>query len=62
MIGIVLTTGDVARRLDVSPERVRQLERAGVLTAIKTAGGFRIYSAVDVEKVRRQRAETGRRR
>jgi hypothetical protein len=56
-----LLTGDAARRLGVSPERVRQLERAGVLVATKTVSGFRIYSAADVEKLRLQRAEARRR-
>jgi DNA-binding transcriptional MerR regulator len=50
-----ILTGEAARRLKVSPERVRQLERAGVLPARKTVGGFRIYRAADVEALRRRR-------
>jgi DNA-binding transcriptional MerR regulator len=56
-----LFTADVAKRLKVSCERVRQLERAGLLPAIKTPGGFRIYRAADVEALRRQRAQARRR-
>ena len=57
-----LMTSDVAKRLGVGPERVRQLERAGVLTATKTPSGNRIFRAADVEALRLQRAQARRRR
>ena len=50
-----LLTRDVAKILDVSTERVRQLERAGALTAVRTPGGTRIFRLADVERLRRQR-------
>jgi hypothetical protein len=56
---VALTTSDAARRLGVCPERVRQLERAGILRALRTLRGVRIFSGRDVEALRRQR-ERGR--
>jgi DNA-binding transcriptional MerR regulator len=53
---VLMTTSDVARALDVSGERVRQLERAGILQAQKTLRGVRIYASDHVEAVRRERA------
>ena len=51
-----LTTWDTAKRLGVTPERVRQLERAGILpAAFKTPGGVRIFSGKVVEALRRRR-------
>lgn len=50
-----LTTGSVAKVLDVSSERVRQLHRAGVLRAIRTSSGIRLFSASEVEEFRRRR-------
>jgi len=51
-----LTTLDVATRLEISAERVRQLEQAGILRAVKLPKGQRIFSAADVEVLRLQRA------
>jgi excisionase family DNA binding protein len=57
------TTSWVARQLEVSSERVRQLERAGKLHATRTENGQRLFRRADVERFRRQReAEAGRRR
>lgn len=53
----VLGTTDVALRLGCSTERVRQLEREGKLPALKTAGGYRIFRAEDVEAFRIQREQ-----
>jgi hypothetical protein len=56
-----LGTSDVAKRFGVTPERVRQLERTGVLRAsIRTVAGVCIYSAREVEALRQQRAERAR--
>jgi excisionase family DNA binding protein len=57
-----LTTGDAAKELNVSAERVRQLEREGVLRAVKTKSGMRIFSASEVEALRQARAEASHRR
>lgn len=57
-----MVTSEVARRLGISPERVRQLERSGELQEIRTRTGVRIYSAVAVEALRQQRASQRRQR
>jgi len=51
-----LTRGQVARLLDVSPERVRQLTVTGRLRCRQTPLG-RLYSRADVEAVAAARAE-----
>ena len=40
----LLSTGDVARLLNVGTQRVRQLERAQKLQAVRTAGGWRLFN------------------
>ena len=46
-----LTTSDAARRLDVCPDRVRQLSRSGRLkAAIITRSGQRLYDEAEVER------------
>jgi excisionase family DNA binding protein len=52
---VPLLTRDVARLLDVSTERVRQLAREGRLEAIRTAGGIRVYARASVETYLRSR-------
>lgn len=54
---VEMLTGDVARVLRVSPARVDQLERTGVLRARRTLSGVRIYRAADVEALRRKREQ-----
>lgn len=51
-----LTRGEVARRLGLSPERVRQLTVTGALPCRVTALG-RVYDARDVDEFDRQRRE-----
>jgi excisionase family DNA binding protein len=58
----IMTTGDVARRLDVSTEFIRKLARAGKLAAIRTAGGQRIYKVEDVERLAVERELQNRER
>ena len=53
-----LTTLDVARRLNKSPETVRVYERLGKLPAVKTKSGMRLFREADVERFERER-ETG---
>ena len=51
-----LRTGEAARCLEVSPDRVRQLERHGDLEAVKISGGLRLFRVRDVEKLKAERA------
>ena len=53
----VLTT-EAARILEVSPETVRHWERVGILPAIKTGRGVRLFDRRDVERVARERQAT----
>jgi len=58
-----LETQDVAKLLDVSPVRVRQLENAGVLRAERTMSGTRLFDLDEVKRLKATRAEqkkTGR--
>ena len=59
------TTADVARRIGVVPDRVRQLARSGRLqAAIVTSSGQRLFGEPDVSKLeaeRRVSARAGRR-
>ncbi len=53
-----LSIGTVVARLrgefpDVSPSALRFLERSGLLSATRTAGGHRLYTSADVERIRR---------
>lgn len=45
-----LTTGEAARVLGVSADRVRQLARAGRLPYLRTSLG-RLFAAADVERL-----------
>jgi excisionase family DNA binding protein len=56
--GDLMTSGQAARVLGVSAERVRQLENAGQIEAMRTASGLRLFSAVAVEALRRRRQES----
>ena len=54
--GAYLRIGEVARRSGLSAELLRVWERRyGVLTPERSAGGFRLYSEDDVERVARMR-------
>ena len=55
MVDGLLTSGEVGKVLGVTAERVRQLERAGILRAMKTPTGRRIYRVRDVDALRRRR-------
>ena len=46
----LLTTGQVAKQLGKSTDRIRQLERSGKLPAQKLAGGQRLFRLEDVER------------
>ncbi len=51
----ILTSAEVGKRLNLSSERVRQLERTGELHAIRTTNGIRLFTASAIEEFRRQR-------
>jgi excisionase family DNA binding protein len=55
-----LTTAPAARELNVSAQTVIVWERRGVLPAIKTANGIRLFRRADVERLKRERAEKQR--
>ncbi len=57
-----LSTGDAARRLNVSSEFIRKLERSGKLVAMRTAGGQRIFRAEDIEFLASEREKQQTRR
>lgn len=51
-----LRIGALSRRVDVSPELLRAWEqRYGLLQPVRSAGGFRLYSTADEERVRAMR-------
>lgn len=58
----ILMTGDVARELEIGPDRVRQLERCGILPARRTEAGIRLFERADVEEFRRRREKQRARR
>ena len=51
-----LETKDAAKLLDISPERVRQLEREGTIRADRTASGTRLYDVDEVKQLAKERA------
>ncbi len=53
----LMTRSQVARALDISPERVTQLARRGQLPHLRTDLG-RLYDPADIEQLRRDRAAT----
>lgn len=54
-----ITTSPSAQILGCSPDRVRQLERSGVLSA-RRVSGIRLFRRVDVERLHAQRVAAGR--
>jgi excisionase family DNA binding protein len=56
----LMTTGEAARALGLSPDMVRLLERDGRLPARRTTNGLRLFRRVDVEKLAAVRARTAR--
>ena len=52
-----LRIGELSRRVGVSPELLRAWElRYGLLQPLRSPGGFRLYSSVDQERIKRMRA------
>ena len=56
----LLTTAPTAREFDVSPQAVIQWEKRGILPAIKTASGQRLFRREDIERLKRERADRKR--
>ena len=56
----LLLTSQAAKKLGISPQGVRLLEREGKLPAVKTAGGVRIFTSNDVDQLAKQRTEKNR--
>jgi DNA-binding transcriptional MerR regulator len=55
-----LRIGALSRRVGVSPELLRAWEqRYGLLQPVRSAGGFRLYSTADEERVRSMRRHLG---
>ncbi len=56
--GAYLRIGELSRRAGVSPELLRAWERRyGLLQPERTAGGFRLYTDADLERVRGMQAD-----
>jgi excisionase family DNA binding protein len=51
----LLSVGDAAAILGLSPDMVRVLHRQGRLPALRTPGGMRLFLRTDVEKLARER-------
>jgi excisionase family DNA binding protein len=54
---MLLTTGDVAKRLKCSPDNVRRLEREGKLHAEKLSSGQRLFTSAEVDRIETERAQ-----
>jgi DNA-binding transcriptional MerR regulator len=62
MVCRFMATIDVARRLNCSPDRVRQLEREGKIHAEKMPRGTRVFRVEDVERLAAERERQKRER
>lgn len=51
----LLLTTEASRILQVSAETVRVWERRGYLSAIRTAGGVRLFARADVQRLAQER-------
>lgn len=52
-----LLTSEVSRLLNVSAQTVRSWERRGLIHAVKTDRGVRVFDRVDVERFAHERRE-----
>ena len=53
----ILTVGEASRELNLSTDRVRQLDRAGILLAHRTPTGVRFFTRAVIDEFRRKREE-----
>ena len=56
----LLTTSEVARILNLSADRIRDLERTGLLPAMKTRSGQRLFRPEHVSHLADERARSPR--
>ena len=56
----LLTTSEVAKRLDLSADSVRKFEREGILSAIRVGKGQRLFQQAEVETLRAERKKAHR--
>lgn len=54
---MILTTSEVAKRLECSPDNVRRLEREGKLPAEKTSSGQRLFNSTIVDHLAQERTQ-----
>ena len=54
----LMTTGEAARLLRLSPDMVRWLEREGRLPAQRTTNGVRLFRRCEVERLATERARS----
>lgn len=47
-----MVTGEVATFLGCTPMAVRKMEQRGVLTCVRTVGGYRLFDQAEVEQVK----------
>lgn len=52
---VPLSSAEVARLANVTPETVRQWERTGKLPCTRTASGMRLFAPADVERFLEER-------
>lgn len=57
MVAEILTTGEVAKILGLSTQRIRQLEASGDLHPRRTATGVRIFECVEVQRLLHRRQQ-----
>lgn len=57
-----MMTGEVAITLGVTVSGVRALERRGLLTSVRTVGGWRVFLSDEVEGLRSLRARRANKR
>ena len=54
----LLTTSAAGRILGLSPDMVRILNDKGILPALKTVNGYRLFRRADVDKLRSEREQS----
>jgi len=58
--GDLMTPADAAKVLGLSPEMITKLANQGRLESVRTVGGYRLFWATDVRKLRAQRRKAPR--
>ncbi len=55
-----ITVSEAARILGLSADRVRQLERVGILPSLRTSAGWRLFDRSIIERIAAERASAER--